>query len=489
MKADTPRREGARAGKYLCLDARHLLVAGVVALISFGQAWFRWIDWRRGFGDIPVMDQVAWMLSRGKVPVISSLDWNAFGDHLAPVYFVFGALYRVHTTVAWVFLVEALAFGLSVLALPPMLSALHVEGRLKTAFQIAFVLNPLMWNTVGFAGHTTTMAIPVLIIGITAAVRGRVGATALGAVALLLFRDDLGLAIAAIAAIGFFNDRDRRWTRWGAIAAGALLWEVIGGQIALGLGVDRWWLQRFTYLGTGPVDAIAHPFHSVPALIGQLFSGASLAQVMLWLATVAFLPVLAPKRLLLTIVVALPVLAAQDGFVHSPYFHHGAVMVPFLFWAAVGGAQRWEAIAGKPLHTFVVPAAAIVVLALRGPVAAGDFDRSPVSRTDGTAALSRLGPDDRLLAQPDVGARASQREMVLLYPYPFAADCRAVPRVAGERNIALWPASEIDTLVLPATGTAAERADADKILKSLCFADLGPPEHIGGLLLYRRVGG
>ena len=395
----------------------------------------------------------------------------------------------MHATVAWVFLVEALAFGLSILALPPMLSALRIEGRLKTAFQIAFVLNPLMWNTVGFAGHTTTMAIPLLIIGITAAVRGRVGATALSAVALLLFRDDLGLAIAAIAAIGFFNDRDRRWTRWGAIAAGAMLWEVIGGQIALGLGVDRWWLQRFTYLGTGPVDAIAHPWHSVPALIGQLFSGASLAQVMLWLATVAFLPVLAPKRLLLTIVVALPVLAAQDGFVHSPYFHHGAVMVPFLFWAAVGGAQRWEAIAGKPLHTFVVPAAAILVLALRGPVAAGDFDRSPVSRTDGAAALSRLGPDDRLLAQPDVGARAAQREMVLLYPYPFAADCRAVPRVAGERNIALWPASEIDTLVLPATGTAAEQADADKVLKSLCFADLGPPERIGGLLLYRRVGG
>jgi hypothetical protein len=64
-----------------------------------------------------------------------------------------------------------------------------------------------------------------------------------------------------------------------------------------------------------------------------------------------------------------------------------------------------------------------------------------------------------------------------------------VPRVAGERNIALWPASEIDTLVLPATGTAAEQADADKILESLCFADLGPPERIGGLLLYRRVGG
>src|SRR5215510_9209600 len=115
MKADTPPRssqgEEARAQRYLCTDARHLLAAGVIALISFGQAWFRWVDWRKGFGDIAVIDQVAWMLSRGKMPVISILNWNAFGDHLAPVYFVFGALYRVHATVAWVFLVEALAFG------------------------------------------------------------------------------------------------------------------------------------------------------------------------------------------------------------------------------------------------------------------------------------------------------------------------------------------------------------------------------------------
>ena len=486
MKADTPPREKARAGTYLCTDARHLLAAGVVAVISFGQAWFRWVDWRKGFGDIAVIDQVAWMLSRGKMPVISVLNWNAFGDHLAPVYFLFGALYRVHATVAWVFLVEALAFGLSVLALPSMLSALGVEGRLKTAFQVAFVLNPLMWNAVGFAGHTTTMAIPFLIIGITAAVRGRVGVTALAGVVLLLFRDDLGLAIAAVAVIGFANDRDRRWTRWGAVAVGAIAWEAIGGQIALGLGVDRWWLQRFTYLGTGPIDVITHPFHSLPALIGQLFSGASLAQVMLWLAAVAFLPVLAPKRLLLTVVVALPVLAAQDSFVHSPYFHHGAVMVPFLFWAAVGGAQRWQSLTDRPLPAFIVPVAAACLLVSYGPVAGGNFERSPVARPDGEAVISQLAPDAGVLAQADIRDRSAQREMVLVYPYGFAADCKEVPRLTGKRNVAVWPSSVIDTVVVPEPQTGAEQAELDAVVKSPCFADLGPPEHIGGVLLYRR---
>ena len=207
---------------------------------------------------------------------------------------------------------------------------------------------------------------------------------------------------------------------------------------------------------------------------------------MLWLATVAFLPVLAPRRLLLTIVVALPVLAAQDSYLHSAYFHHGAVMVPFLVWAAVGGAQRWKEITGKEVHAFVLPVAAVSLLVLYGPVAAGNFERSRVSRQDGEAALARLDPSDRLLAQSDVRDRAGERDMALLFPYPFGADCSAAPRVAGERNIALWPANAVDTVVVAKPRTDAERAELDALVKSRCFADLGQPERVGDLLLYRR---
>ena len=488
MKAAVRHRDDARTGAFLSTDPRHLVLAGAVALISFGQAWFRWVDWRKGFGDMAVIDQVAWLISRGKSPEISVLHWNAFGDHLAPAYLLFGGLYRIHATVAWVFLAEALAFALSVVALPQMLSALGLEDRLKTAFLIAFVCNPLMWNAVAFAGHTTTMAIPFLIIGITAATRGRAGVTALAALALLLCRDDLGLAIAAIAAIGFFNDRERRWTRWGAIAAGALLWEAIGGEIALALGVDRWWLQRFTYLGTGPIDVMTHPFHSVPALITYLLSSEPLRQLLIWLATVAFLPVLAPKRLLVVVLVALPVLAAQDGYVHSPFFHQGAVMMPFVFWAAVGGAQRWQSITGKPLHALLVPAMAICFFFLYGPIAGGNFERSQVARDDGEQAISQLAPNARLLAQSDVRERTAQREMVLVYPYGFAPDCKAVPRVNGSRNVAVWAPSEIDTIVVLQPRTETEQAQLDAVVRSPCFADLAPPEHVGDLLVYRRTG-
>ena len=146
MKADTPRREVARGGGTCASTPPHLLVAGVVVLVSFGQAWFRWIDWRKGFGDIPVIDQVAWMLSRGEVPVIRASTGTRSAITLRLCTSCSARRDRVHATVAWVFLVEALAFGLSILALPPMLSALRIEGRLNTAFQIAFVVNPLMWN-------------------------------------------------------------------------------------------------------------------------------------------------------------------------------------------------------------------------------------------------------------------------------------------------------------------------------------------------------
>ena len=475
--------------RFLRVDRVHVIAACAVALVSFGQAWWRWSTWRNGFGDMPVIAQVSWLLAHGKEPIISGLGWNAFADHLAPIYLVFGALYRVHETVGWVFAAEAIAFGVSVLALPALLDALGVSGRAKTMFQIAFVLSPLMWNAVAFAGHPTTMAVPVLIVGLTAALRGRVGSTAVAVLALLVFRDDLGIAAAAIALIGLAHDPERRWMRWGGVAALAIGWEVLGGLLATHVGVDRLWLQRFSYLGATPHDALLHPWSSVPALIGEITSTAQITQIVFWLASVAFLPLLAPKRLLVVLVVGMPILAAHDPTVQSVHFHHGAVLVPFLLWAAAGGLVRWRSLAGSDFPVGALPILAGALLVISGPFAAGDFDHSAVTRRDGAGVLARLTTHDRLLADPAIGIHAADREMAVTYPYPFQTSCGGAPVVNGVRNSVIWPTSEIDTIAVLAPRTDAERAQLDAVVKSPCFADLGRPEQIGNVLLYRRVAG
>ena len=57
-------------------------------------------------------------------------------------------------------------------------------------------------------------------------------------------------------------------------------------------------------------------------------------------------------------------------------------------------------------------------------------------------------------------------------------------RLVRTENV--WPASVVDTIVVLDPRNDKERAQLDEIVKSRCFADLGPPERVGGLLVYRR---
>ena len=333
------------------------------------------------------------------------------------------------------------------------------------------------------------MAIPVLIIGITAAVRGRVGATALSAIALLLFRDDLGLAIAgdrrdrllqrprpAVDAMG--SDRGR------GDAAG----QVIGGQIALGLGVDRL-VAAALHATSAPArwTSIAHPCRSV-ARADRAALQRRVARAGDALARDGGVPARAraeaaaahDRR-------RAPGACGRTGRIRAQPLlppRSGHRSVPLLG----GGRRRSSGGRRSPASlcctAFVVPAAAIVVLVLRGrPVAAGDFDRSPVEPHRRRRGTRRRLAARRSAPRPARRGRATSQTrdgapLPAIPSPPIAGRCRAV---AGERNVALWPASEVDTSVLPAARTAPSRPTPTSILKSPCFADLGPPEHIGGL--------
>ena len=135
MKADTPRRAGdaTRWARYLCLDARHLLVAGVVAARQLRTGMVpRGSTWRKGFGDIPVIDQVAWhALARQGARRSRASTGTRSAITLLPSYFVFGALYRAARDRRLGRSSSRPSPSVSsILALPPMLvDARRVEGR------------------------------------------------------------------------------------------------------------------------------------------------------------------------------------------------------------------------------------------------------------------------------------------------------------------------------------------------------------------------
>ena len=59
----------------------------------------------------------------------------------------------------------------------------------------------------------------------------------------------------------------------------------------------------------------------------------------------------------------------------------------------------------------------------------------------------------------------------------------------GDRNFAISATDAVDTIVLLEPRSAQEKAEIEALVGSPCFEDLGQPDHIGNVLVYRRVAG
>jgi uncharacterized membrane protein len=440
-----------RPASYLDLRPRLLAVAASLGLLAFALEWYRFASYRSLTMDLAVFDQALWKLAHGHAPQVTVIGWNVFADHLSPVLFLFVPLYRLAATPLWLFLAQSLAFGAGFLAVPALLRAADVDTRLQPGFLFAYAATPLLWNALLVDFHPTTLAVPFLVVGLTAALRHDLRMLALMSVALLLIRDDLGLAVAAMALAGWSaapSSHHRR--RRVALALGGLAWVLVGGAVGSALGANRHWVPRYGYLAATPGDALLHPWRTLPRLVLGLGRVDNLTLVVICLGTLAFLPVLSPRRLLLAGLLALPFLTAEDANLHTLRFHYEAPVLPFLLLAAATGVSRLSAERARAAGRVLVPAFTVVVLVALGPLDTRSLTDDTVVAGDARRALSYVGPSDRVVADDQLAPHLSQRDFLLPYPYPFAAASQRFPIAASVARVSPEVAATIDAVAVAA---------------------------------------
>ena len=232
-----------------------------LTLALFAASWSRHATFRSTDYDLAVVEQVLWKLANGHGATSTLTAWNAFADHFSPILLPFVALYRLAATPLWLFGAQAVALGLGVLCVRPLVRAagLDDDGWHTRALLVAYVMNPAIWNAALFDFHTTTLAVPVLMIGITAALQSRHRTMWLSLAALCLLRDDLAIAGGVVAVMGWLSD-DRRGRRQRALIVGmALVWTGVGTKLAEAMGSTRHWDVRYGYLGDSALDAGVAP--------------------------------------------------------------------------------------------------------------------------------------------------------------------------------------------------------------------------------------
>lgn len=488
VRSRPPRPAG---GWLLRTDLRSLAIAAALASAVFALAWYRHSTFRSSTLDLAVFDQAIWKLAHFQNPHVTTIGWNAFADHLSPVLILFVPLYWVADTPLWLFAAQGLALGVGYLALRPALDAAGLPPGGRVPLAVAYLFSPLLWNAALFDFHPTTLAVPLLLAGITAALTDRRRALIACCLAVLLLRDDLGPAVAVVALIGAFRPAARAEQGWRirlGLAATGLAWMGVGSVLGSALGADRHWLYHYGYLGSSPTAALLHPLSTAGRLAAHVVSGDNLFLVVAFVAPLAFLPLLKPKWVVAVGALILPLLASAGPQFHSPKFHYGAVVLPFLLVAAGRALAVVPERLRHPHAAGLIVGTSLIGFLVLGPPSTGMLTQTAPDAAGARAALRLIGPSDGVAAGTSMGPHLAERDVLIMYPYPFFDLQPTIPLSAAARRVDATTAADIDVVVLMAPRNHESQRILDGFVASPFAGDFRFEGQFGDILLYRRSG-
>lgn len=442
-----------------------LVLTGGLAAMSL----LRWSNHWAGALDLGLFDQGVWLLSEGRAPELTILDENLFGDHFSPVLLLFVPLYALHPSPAWLLVVQAVVVATTVLPLRALARDLSVEPGWATLAVVAS--SPiLMMNLYDF--HPVSLTPPLVAAGLLAAHRDQARAALLITVAVGLVRADSAILMLGVAVVA--GPRARR-----VIVPTAVAFMVLGAAVPVLLHSEQTFERYYHRLGTGPLDALTHPWRIVAALFGEQ----SLRTLLLWLVPTGFLPLLRPRWFLALVVGGLPILLSSKVNTSLAWFHHAGTVAPLAIGGALAGLawarQRLGAVPGADeerggrrhvavlaLHS-VLPLGLALALITQGPFTPDGprsqtidaFRARPTPGLD--AALSAVDPDDRVAAESWIVVELARRPVIHVVSCERDPDGCDIPGPPGDQiDVVLAHIDHTDALtalgwqVDPATGGA-----------------------------------
>jgi uncharacterized membrane protein len=419
-------------------DRAGLVAAALTGVVLAVASTLRWRHHWAGALDLGLFDQGVWMLSRLHSPDLTILPENLFGDHFSPVLVLYAPLYRFHPSPGWLLVSQALAVGATVVPMRVLARDLGAPPALATVAVIASA--PILTATL-FDFHPVVLTLPVVTAALVTARRDDVRTTVLLAVAVALIRADAAVLLLGVAVVA--TPRVRR-----AIVPVALVSMAVGALVPVLLDTDQTFERYYGSLGTGPIDALTHPWRVVTTLLGSQ----ARRTLFLWLLPVGFLPLARPRWLAALVVGGLPILLSTHPNTAVPWFHHAGTVAPF----AIAGAL---ATIGHH-RTHVAPRALLVcglvlALVLQGPLMP-DGPRSQTWRlvrprpVVGLAeALAQVGPAEGVAAETWIVVELARRDRV----YPLA--CEDEPAECG---IPGPPGAVVDVVIADGSRTAVLEA-------------------------------
>jgi uncharacterized membrane protein len=419
------------------------LVGALLLTSALGTlGWVRHSNFWSGAFDLGIFDQAVWQLSHGRA-TISFVERNVFADHFSPVLLLFVPLYWVAASPLWLLGGQAVALGATVLPMRALARDRGVAAWAATALVCASA--PLL-AAATFDFHPSTLAVPAIATMVLYALRDRPWAAAIAAVAVILCRADLGLVIVATAIV---SGRRCRLPLVVVGLAGAAAGSALPGMF----GETNGWVPHFGHLGSGPSDALLHPWDVAEAFL----SNSSLRPLLTWVLAAGVLVVLRARWMLALVVAGLPVLLSRWGATAEPWFHYGAPMAPVAIAGTIVSldpSQRgWRVF--RELRPVVVAGGVVVALLLASPLSPSAPDQfrvwdvvRPSTGRDSAAAVRLVRDGEVVSADNRLAPHLAHRERIYLFPLPFAM-VEGFFAEGSEPDLADYPPDLVDVVLAP----------------------------------------
>ena len=271
--------------------------------------------------------------------------FNLLGDHFQVIVALIAPVFRLFPTPATLLVVQALLTALSVFPVVQAGTVLLGPGR-GTARAIGFAYG-FSWGLqqmVDFDFHEIAFAVPLLAFALSALLRGRVRATVLWALPMVLVKEDQGFTIAVIGILMWLASV-RGWNRIAASARAGLFLALWGVGCSL---IEIAWIiphfsatHRYAYWNLGGV--VGGPGFSVGGLLMQVGHAypVKLQTLVLLLLPTAFIALGSPVA---TVVIPSILLRfiATNPFYWGTMWHYNATAMPILFIAAIEAMACWR---------------------------------------------------------------------------------------------------------------------------------------------------
>jgi uncharacterized membrane protein len=460
--------------------------------------------------DLGNVDQAVWNTRHGRILAMTNIEGltNRLGTHVEPILVPVSLLYFVWSDPRTLLLLQTVIIALGawpvyLLAQRALRSTKHAEqvadpgSRIANrvsrcalrafplVFALAYLLFPALQSANAFDFHAVALAPTLFLFAFYFLETERWSAYALFSLMTMGCKEEMALLVAML---GLYALAIRgKWLAGLATIALAALWFVLAVGVIMPFfdpGGVAPLANRYAYLGDSPLKMAASMIARPGVVIERLISIENLEYLLSLLAPVAFLSLLAPHVLLLSIPTLLVNLLSTDGFMRQlEGFHYAAPLVPIVVVSAAYGAA-W--LVHRFPHARPLPAVLATVVLVTTllyhyahgytPLAAGFAESWPV-----------VTHHHRLGEQIARGIPAEASLAALPHPNPHASQRQQLAMIDRVEDGLPAPLHDAEYVWLDVTnGWPLHPNDLKRAVENLLAGDYGIDQAPDGWLLLRR---